>query len=184
MSSKEEFKAAKRALKEVQTALESRSNKAEVHVASFQRLSEEIYGRIVGSGPGQRLLTSPDFVAYFVKSWFEKYLAHKDEVVVLLKGELIRSYHITEHRQWIHTRERMRGVYNKKYSLTMCSKDGIDYEYTTLGGASKDSLNSIASKNDTLSDRLEDLGVRVDTAFRTLEKALKQRGWKDVTLNL
>lgn len=117
----------KQSLKLIQGELNNLVNEAEKRRAGFDSLANELCNKIKNND-----ITHAN---YFASVWFKCFLAHKDEAMVLFKGELIRLYHFEQHKKWIHERDKV--TFNKGYQLTKCSTNGIDFEYNKLGGSSK-----------------------------------------------
>ena len=97
--------------------------------------------------------------------------------MVLSKGELIRPYHKVMHKEWLHKREKDAHLYNSKYKLTCCCRDGIDYEYRKLVDkyGYKSSLDKIASKNDILAEKVDELVRKIDNCFKQLDASLMKK---------
>jgi hypothetical protein len=141
-------------------------NEIEVLFPIFERFSDEMKEKIVK--------TKDENVIFYVKCWFKLYLGIKDEVMVLSKGELIRPYHRVMHKEWAHKREKDAHLYNSKYKLSCCCRDGIDYEYRKLVDkfGYKSSFDKIASKNDILAEKVDELVRKIDSCFKQLDSLL------------
>jgi len=144
-------------------------NDIEILFPIFERFSDEMKDKI--------MRTKDENVLFYVKCWFKLYLGIKDEVMVLSKGELIRPYHKVMHKQWLHKREKDAHLYNDKYKLTCCCRDGIDYEYRKLVDKHgyKSSLDKIASKNDILAEKVDELVRKIDNCFKQLDSTLTKK---------
>jgi hypothetical protein len=111
-------------VKSILKTLQGYSKSAESRLKPFQLLTNEcisFYKRY------QR-----KYLSRYLKRWFLTYLGVKDECMILLNGEIIREYHIPQHEEYVHQRGKESTYYNKKVTLSSCSKDGIDYEYRKL----------------------------------------------------
>jgi hypothetical protein len=73
------------------------------------------------------LASHPLNVHFFLKTWFKAMLGAKDEVMVLINGEMVRSYHRIEHKKYEH--DRGSENFGLITPLSLCSIDGIQYEY-------------------------------------------------------
>jgi hypothetical protein len=92
----------------------------------FASVSAE-YFRLIKKGRSSSQITK------IVRFLFRSFLGFRDECMVLLTGELIRSYHQNVHKNYIHPRETENYYYkSNKYKLSSCSADGVDYEYRKL----------------------------------------------------
>ena len=145
---------------------------------NFKRLSKELKERITSS--------DAKYANHFAKIWFKAFLGIKDEVMVLSKGEIIRRYHKGTHEAFLHSRSKDAHLYNKKYRLTACCKDGVDYEYRYITSkfGHKSFLDKVADKMDVVNDRIDVAAKEVDAQFRRLEVALAAKGAKGVTFTL
>ena len=65
----------------------------------------------------------------YLKSWFRTFLGIKDECMILITGELVRSYHKSFHADFCHEREEEARIYKSGCALSACSVDGLDFEY-------------------------------------------------------
>jgi hypothetical protein len=108
------------------------------------------------------------FLRHFLAQWFINFLGCKDEAMVLLKGELTRSYHLQEHAQYVHDRGKENAWY-KTEKLSSCSVDGWRYcRLRTLerglGGSNslQDQLDEHADRCDAVSDMLDPLIESMD----------------------
>lgn len=165
-------------LKNVQDKLRELVREAVGLLPQFHRLSTDI---------NEKIQNSPvEYTAHFSKIWFKSFLAMKDEVTVLTKGELIRPYHRVQHKEWIHSREIEAHYYNKKYKLTSCCIDGVNYEYRAMKDTygAKGKLEAIASKNDPLAHQTDSLTKQIDACFRTIEDALLAKSIRSIHLDL
>ena len=163
-----DFKEEKRALVCKQDKLLELLADTEKLLSPFQHLCKELYELI--------LKCDIDKIQRLSLVWFNAFLGYKDECMVLSKGDLIRKYHIKQHKQYIHSREKERHYYNSKYSLTCISRDGIDYEYRQLQEKYPGkSMNTIANRSDEIGNRVDNLSKELDNSFRLLEEALKKR---------
>jgi len=164
----ENFKDDKLKLKEKQDKLLELLIDSEKLLLPFQHLCNELYSKL--------LICDINMIEKLLLIWFKAFLGYKDECMVLSKGELIRKYHIKQHKKYIHSREKERHYYNMKYKLTSISCDGIDYEYRELQNKYPGkSMESIASKCDSISERVDNLSKELDITFHKLEDALKKR---------
>lgn len=141
----------------------------EILFPTFERFSDEMKDKI--------MKTKDENVIFYAKCWFKLYLGIKDEIMVLSKGELIRPYHKVMHKEWLHKREKDAHLYNSKYKLTCCCRDGIDYEYRKLVDkyGYKSSLDKIASKNDILAEKVDELVRKIDNCFKQLDASLMKK---------
>ncbi len=141
----------------------------EVLFPIFERFSDEMKDKI--------MKTKDENAIFYVKCWFKLYLGIKDEIMVLSKGELIRPYHKVMHKEWLHKREKDAHLYNSKYKLSCCCRDGIDYEYRKLVDkyGYKSSLDKIASKNDILAEKVDELVRKIDSCFKQLDALLLKK---------
>jgi len=171
-----DFKEEKKALASKQKKLLKLLVDAEKLLKPFQRISDELHDLVANC--------DHDKIEMVSLVWFKAFLAYKDECMVLSKGELIRKYHIKQHKIYIHDREKERHYYNAQYKLSSLSRDGIDYEYRQiLNKYPNKSMNNIATKSDEIGNRVDSLSKALDDSFRRLEEALKKRQIKvDITL--
>ncbi len=108
------------------------------------------------------------YLKHFIAQWFTNFLGCKDEAMTLLKGEITRQYHITEHKDFLHSR----GEQNKWYksaNLSACSVDGWRYELERVRG----SIGSKASLEDLLdshADRCDQVGDALERIISTMDK--------------
>lgn len=91
----------------------------------FRQLSEDYGSRIRKNGT--------KYIAWYVKRWLRCFIGMKDEVMVLISGEIIRKYHESGvHKEFIHDRGAENSIYRRSSILSLCSVDGIDYEYRMM----------------------------------------------------
>ena len=112
--------------KEVKKELEATVKKLAIFIAEAEGLSSAIH--TVTAECCQKILTYPKYHMYYLKEWFCRMLAVKDECLVLNGGELYRSYHREMHAGYFHNRGREQQFF-KTDTLSKCSLDGINYEY-------------------------------------------------------
>ncbi len=104
--------------------LTKRISTAESRLAPFKKLSLDCSERIRRYGS--------QYLLYYVRYWFRAFLGIRDECMLLLTGEIIRSYHADVNKDFIHQRSNERHYYSESCSLSACSTDGIDFEYRLL----------------------------------------------------
>jgi len=183
MSSKEARKEARKQaveqLGQSSKALEKLSKKCKLYSTQLRSKTEATVSRIRAYYTGCR--DDADrlrFLRHFLAQWFINFIGCKDEAMVLLKGELTRSYHVEEHAQYMHSR----GEQNKWYKsdkLSSCSVDGWRYEHLrtkdTLGSSSslEEALDGHADRVDTVSDMLDPLIESMDECGEVLRRGLQ-----------
>ena len=77
-------------------------------------------------------LTSAKEIYSSLSRWFEEgYICQIDEFMLLNNGAIEHNYHLKEHESFLHTRPDCKHIYRSTV-FSMCSADGIDYEYRRL----------------------------------------------------
>lgn len=174
----ESFKSKIQCLFDNLTELLSLYNQLKVYVSSFEKFSDEILQRIQllirKSLPISILL--PHIENYVKIYWLHYYIAVKDELAVLIKGELQRKYHRREHKKYIHDRGHEQTYFLDKYKLSSCSCDGLDYEYRILSDLRPDhpKLETLATSLDDINGKFQIENDRIDACFWKLKLLLSE----------
>lgn len=117
-----------------------------------------------------------DHIKYYLTRWFYRYLGRKDEVYVLITGELYRSYHKLFHKEFLHDRLREKSYYSHKCELSLCSSNGLDLEYRILtekSGTSISKLNKLADAIQTIEEKLDNFSKDLDYDAEMFVKSLR-----------
>ncbi|RYH28309.1 hypothetical protein EON65_12665 [archaeon] len=147
--------------------LRTRLLEAESRLPAFRKLTGDVIERIKAIGAEHFL--------HFLKLWFRTFLGMRDECMILITGEIVRNYHIEPHRDYIHERNRESHYYNKDCSLSLCSSDGIDFEYRQLQSkyGSKSAFDKIADAADEIGGRLHALYQSINACHDRLADFIK-----------
>ena len=124
-------------LQEVEKKLQSLIQEADARQKAFHRMTLECRQRIaqcyqICQQRDAPLIVLQKGLKHYVKQWFRSFLGVRDECMILINGELVRNYHIPTHEAHTHARTKESYYYNSKCTLSMCSIDGVDYEYRQL----------------------------------------------------
>lgn len=111
-------------LKDILNILEKRAAAAENLLSPFKKLSSDCADRIRNYGA--------QYLLFYLRQWWRAFLGVRDECMVLVNGQCAREYHGTQNENHVHERVGETKFYNKDCSLTICSVDGVDYEYRKL----------------------------------------------------
>lgn len=95
-----------------------------IYVSRFQQVTLDCCKRI------EKCSGNISFITHYVIDWFKLYLGVKDELGVIITGEIVREYHKNLHRLYIHDRGHENTYFNGP--LSACSKDGMQYEWRLL----------------------------------------------------
>lgn len=108
-------------------------------------------------------------IKHIVFAWFFSFLQFKDEIMVLLTGEILRDYHAEHHKDFIHKREidKQSRLTFKAGSLSMLSTNGIDYEWRILNEECPDKYQD---RLDVIANQTEEFDVTLDLQSKRLEK--------------
>lgn len=123
---KEAFEKAKAPLLQASRALNDYVATATSYYPPLEKMTIETAEKIRKFGKDRNICQR------LVKSWFRTFLGIKDEAMILITGEIVRSYHIPQHEKFQHERREEAHYYNDKCTLSACSVDGIDYEYRII----------------------------------------------------
>lgn len=178
MSNKEMRKEATKRLKECQKTLKGMVSSCETLEKQFRRFSDDCLKRmkeLVKRSSGEE--SSCEIVKYFLSEWFRSFLAHKDEAMALWKGTVSRDYLVALHKDHApQDRGRENSYYKNCKCLTMCSVDGIDYEYRSItekyGGSS--TLDGLMDTNDDCSSRVTSIIDKLDANAESLRKTMSE----------
>jgi len=69
-----------------------------------------------------------EYVMYYLHQMFTLYLGRKDEILVLINGDLRRSYHTQQFKNFVHMRSGERKNFRSDVILSACSCEGINFE--------------------------------------------------------
>lgn len=128
-------------LQKVENQLQQLVSQAEVIYKSFHRMTQECCNRIqkcYSLSQQSQSKSKPSWqifqfgLKHYLKQWFRSFLGIKDECMILITGELVRSYHVAIHESYTHERSKESYYYNRNCTLSACSIDGVDYEYRML----------------------------------------------------
>lgn len=150
------------------TLLKSKVKELNERIQTFQAFSNECIIRIEVI---KRIETNEIIEAYLDHYlrlyWFQFYLAIKDELYVLIKGELMRSYHKDEHKSMKHHRGHEKSYFVNKYELSACSADGMDFEFRILNDLRPNNtkLNKIALALDEITQELHNYNEQIDNSI-------------------
>lgn len=123
-SSKEVYNQRLNRLLSAQEKLIHLAEQLDARSESFRQLTEGYAERIKKNGQRR--------VAWYMKRWLRCFIGIKDEVMVLISGEIIRKYHESQHKEFIHDRGEENAIYKRSKILSLCSVDGIDFEYRKM----------------------------------------------------
>lgn len=123
-SSKEVYNQRLTKLQAAQEKLIHLAEQLDARSESFRQLTEGYGERIKKNGPRR--------VAWYMKRWLRCFIGIKDEVMVLISGEIIRKYHELQHKEFLHDRGEENAIYKRSKILSLCSVDGIDLEYRKM----------------------------------------------------
>jgi hypothetical protein len=125
-SQKASYEKAKGALMEALAALNDAVTKAKLRLIPLDKMTTETADKIKKFGKDRQICQK------LLKSWFRAFLGVKDEAMILITGEIVRAYHIQAHTKFRHERQGESHYYNEGCTLSICSIDGIDYEYRAI----------------------------------------------------
>ena len=181
-------KAAVKRLREIQGALTTLVGKKAPLQKQFQRFSDDCIKRMKDTCiKCSKAEDKQEVMRHYLKAWFHSFLAHKDEMMALWKGTLVRKYQIKDHKAFTpHDRGHENSYYKRCLALTECSADGINYEYRKLIDqyGESDSLDAIADANEandaTLNQAISDL----DSLQETLKQAMLSLGATRIVIKI
>lgn len=124
MARSESFKECRAHLGDVVQDFEALVRKVETRMVSFKQVTKDCAARIRQYGTTH--------LVWYLKQWMKSCIGIKDECMVLLTGELVRPYHIQQHHRHIQDRGDECRIYKRSSQLSLCSKDGLDYEYRMI----------------------------------------------------
>ena len=117
----------------------------------------------------------PSAAQFILMEWFRCYCAHMDEVLVLVKGELVRKYHRAEHEKYIRSRGHEDSYYSGgKYQLSAASLDGFNYEIRAGGFEGKTWVERLSDSMEEEGKKLEQRAKAIEACEVTLASALKR----------
>eukprot|EP01039_Chlorochromonas_danica_P000211 gene213-226_t len=167
-------------LNTVLTVLSKRLGEAESRLPPFKKVTSDCCERILKFG------TEANYLTFYLKQWFRAFLGIRDECMVLLTGELVRNYHAALHESYLHDRHEENEIYSKQCSLSLCSSNGIDFEYRRLVKrfGSKMAFDAIADRSEKLEESLHVLYKRIDECYESIESAVRSLQGCRVVSNL
>lgn len=177
-------------LNTVLTVLSKRVGEAESRLPPFKKVTSDCCERIRKYG------TEANYLTFYLKQWFRAFLGIRDECMVLLTGELVRNYHAALHESYLHDRHEENEIYSTQCSLSLCSSNGIDFEYRrlvkrfgskTVGILSSQhgrccdhcvcvycqAFDAIADRSESLEESLHVLYKRIDECYVSIENAVR-----------
>jgi hypothetical protein len=177
---KESFKIKIQGLFDKLNELLSYFNQTKRYVSDFETFTDTCIQRLLvllrKALPSSVLV--PHLENYIKTYWLHHYIAVKDEIAVLIKGELQRKYHRREHtkKKYIHVRGHEQIYFLDKYELSSCSCDGFDYEYRKLCDEKPDhpKLERLATSLDDINAKIQVESDRIDSCFWKLKAALSE----------
>lgn len=112
----------------LKTILDSRITSVEIRLPLIIKLTNECIQT------SQKFFQNSKFpqILKLFRSYIRIWIGLKDEIMILLNGQLIRSYHISMNEFFIHERNDEKHYYHSKCSLTSCCIDGLDYEFRKI----------------------------------------------------
>lgn len=112
-------------LKKIQKSLEIKLNEAENRFKPLIKIRKETEERCLQYLNISHFNRCTKLFVIFLRIW----LGNKDEITILLNGQIVRSYHGSFHQIFLHDREEESHYYHSDCSLSTCSIDGLDYEF-------------------------------------------------------
>jgi hypothetical protein len=162
--------------------LEVTAERLKSEVGKLQRLSERF--KDVSRQYSECLIKCRgkiNSVSHIVSAWFYSFLQFKDEVMVLLTGELLGDYHKEYHKGFVHKREndKTSRLSWKADSLSKLSTDGIDYEWRILNENEK-FPDKYQDRLDVIANQSEELIATIDLHSKDIDKLF----WEPMKANL
>jgi hypothetical protein len=118
-------------------------------------------------------------IRHVVSAWFYSFLQFKDEIMVILTGELLRAYHKVYHKSFVHKRDndKTSRLSYKASFLSKLSTDGIDYEWGILNETCPDKYQD---RLDVIANQTEELVATIDLKSKYIDKLF----WEPMKANL
>ena len=173
-------KAAVKRLREIQGSLTILVGKKASLPKQFRSFSDDCIKRMRETcAKCRKVEDKRKVIEYYLKAWFHSFLAHKDEMMALWKGTLVRKYQIKDHKAFTpHDRGHENSYYKRCLALTECSADGVNYEYRKLVDqyGESDSLDAIADANEANDAALNEAISDLDSLQAALKEAMVDLG--------
>lgn len=112
-------------LQKASSELDAKFTEADIPLHNFLNTTKSFLAHL-------KHFTSAKEIYSSISRWFEEgYICQIDEFMLLNNGAIEHKYHLKEHQPFLHTRPDCKHIYRSTV-FSMCSADGIDYEYRRL----------------------------------------------------